>query len=517
MTLSDEDLLRQYANDRSNAAFAELVGRYLSLVYSAARRQVQSSALAEEITQSVFIDLSKNAGKLKPSQPLAAWLYLVTRRTAIDVIRQESRRRSREQTASEIAAMTSHPAPWALVEPLLDEAMEALSETDRQALLLRYFASKSLREVGEFLGTSEDAAQKRISRALEQLRTVFVRRGIAVTAAGLAADLSAHAIVSVPAGLCASVSTAALTTTVLAQTTHTIAMTTLNKTLIAASLVLAASLVYETNLLGTGQSQLGELKKDISERQRQTRQLTEERDNAAALLVKKREQLAAEQNRAREADATDSALEAWLGRVTLLKERLAQMPEKNIAEMRFLTSSDWLTVTLDNKLQTEAKIRSALTELRRMAKAKPEISENLPSAMKAYSKYHDGRTATDVAQLRPYLNPLLADDILQRYELVPATASAWPGIPARNVGKNILQERAAVDEDRDILIELYEDGTMFRIVNNNLGKAEVDAEEAFKQAHHGQEPVNAMQVFPYIKMPIDETKFKEFWEAYHRQ
>jgi DNA-directed RNA polymerase specialized sigma24 family protein len=88
MALSDDDLLRQYVRDGSNPAFSELVRRYLDAVYSAALRQVRSTALAEEISQSVFLDLSRSAAKLKSGQPLVAWLYLVTRRTAVDVIRR---------------------------------------------------------------------------------------------------------------------------------------------------------------------------------------------------------------------------------------------------------------------------------------------------------------------------------------------------------------------------------------------------------------------------------------------
>src|SRR4051812_15268130 len=103
MVLSDNELLRQYVRDGSNPAFSELVRRYLDAVYSAALRQVRSTALAEEIAQSVFLDLSKSAAKLKANQPLIAWLYLVTRRTAIDVIRRESRRHARERIALEIA------------------------------------------------------------------------------------------------------------------------------------------------------------------------------------------------------------------------------------------------------------------------------------------------------------------------------------------------------------------------------------------------------------------------------
>src|SRR5712691_3060077 len=159
MTANDLDLIRQYARQKSEEAFATLVRRHLNLVYSAALRQVRSPQLAEEVAQSVFTDLSRNAHKLKPDTIVTAWLYQVTRRTAIDVVRRESRRQFRERIAVEMTDMNSNSSEWTQVEPLLDEAMEALEDTDRTAILLRYFENKSLRDVGQSLGTSEDAAQ----------------------------------------------------------------------------------------------------------------------------------------------------------------------------------------------------------------------------------------------------------------------------------------------------------------------------------------------------------------------
>jgi len=145
---SDLELLQNYADRNSEEAFAELVRRHVNLVYSAALRQVRSPQLAEEVAQSVFTDLARNAGKLKPDTVLTAWLYQVTRRTAVDVVRKESRRQLREQIATEMNAMTPPPR-LTHVEPFLDEAMHTLDETDRAAVLLRYFENKSLREAAK--------------------------------------------------------------------------------------------------------------------------------------------------------------------------------------------------------------------------------------------------------------------------------------------------------------------------------------------------------------------------------
>ena len=246
----DEQLLADYACAKSQEAFTELVRRHVHLVYSAALRQVSSPQLAEEVSQSVFTDLARAAGNLKPGTILAAWLYQVTRRTAIDIVRRESRRQARERLAVEMAAMNA-PTDWTHIEPLLDDAMDALGETDRAAILLRYFENKSLREVGQSLGTSDDAAQKRVSRAVEQLREFFSKRGVAIGVSGLVVIISANAVQAAPMALVTTISTSvfltgsAFTSTAIT-ITKAIAMTTLQKTLIATTVaVLAGAGIYE--------------------------------------------------------------------------------------------------------------------------------------------------------------------------------------------------------------------------------------------------------------------------------
>src|SRR5580704_5062116 len=110
--MSDLDLLDQYARENSQEAFATLLDRYLKLVYSAALRQVRSPELAEEVAQSVFADLARNADKLERETVLSAWLYQVTRRTAIDMVRRESRRQRREQMALDLTQMNSNSSEW---------------------------------------------------------------------------------------------------------------------------------------------------------------------------------------------------------------------------------------------------------------------------------------------------------------------------------------------------------------------------------------------------------------------
>ena len=263
MSESDLELLNRYTRDHDEKAFADLIHRHVNLVFSAALRQVRSPQLAEEVSQSVFIDLTRKAPHLAPNTTLSAWLYQVTHRTAIDVVRREARRQAREQIAVEMNAINAPNSDWMQIESTLDEAMQSLDETDRTAVILRYFENKSLREVGQSIGSSDDAAQKRVSRAVEQLRDFFSKRGIAIGASGLAATLGTHAVQAAPAGLAASIFNASgLAGATLSATTATkvIAMTILQKSLITAALLAAIGAgFYETQQASNLRSQVSSL------------------------------------------------------------------------------------------------------------------------------------------------------------------------------------------------------------------------------------------------------------------
>lgn len=295
MTASDLDLLGQFTRDQSQDAFTALVKRHLDLVYTAALRQVQLPQLAEEVAQSVFASLARDAAKLEPNTVLTAWLYQVTRHAAIDVVRRESRRQAREQIAFQMSDANDTSAGWSRIEPLLDEAMQSLDDADRTAILLRFFENKSLREVGEALGASEDAAQKRVHRAVERLRGFLAEHDVTVGAGGLAALLSANAIQAAPAGLAAAiasgavVSTAALSGSTAVTLAQTLAMTAIQKTIVTAVITAAIGLgVYQTIRVSSLRDQvntLGEQQAKHSALASQVEALTRERDQATNRLA----------------------------------------------------------------------------------------------------------------------------------------------------------------------------------------------------------------------------------------
>jgi RNA polymerase sigma factor (sigma-70 family) len=211
----DAELLRQYAADHSEAAFAELVQRRLDLVYSVALRQVGGDAhLAQDVTQRVFADLARKAAQLAERAVLSGWLYRSAQFAASDVVRSERRRRAREQETDimrETSSSVTDTVDWDRLRPLLDEAMGELNEEDRDAVALRFFEGRAFAEIGAALRLTEDAARKRVERALGKLHQLLSRRGVTSTTAALGVALTEQAGIAAPAGLAASVVTGALT------------------------------------------------------------------------------------------------------------------------------------------------------------------------------------------------------------------------------------------------------------------------------------------------------------------
>jgi RNA polymerase sigma factor (sigma-70 family) len=212
MTNDDMRLVREYAARQSESAFAALVSRHTNLVYSAALRQTRDPQLAEEVTQVVFIILARKAASLGAKTILTGWLYRTAGYVSGSALKRELRRQHREQEAymqSELDAQAG--STWKQLSPLLDEAMLRLGQTDRDALVLRFFEGRSLNEVGSALGASEEAAKKRVNRALEKLRNFFAKRGVSSTTAIIAETISAHSVQAAPVALAKAATAAAIT------------------------------------------------------------------------------------------------------------------------------------------------------------------------------------------------------------------------------------------------------------------------------------------------------------------
>ncbi len=494
---TDSQLLRAYAEHRSEPAFAELLRRHVDFVYSAALRMVCDSHLAEDVTQGVFVALAKNASQLTDHPVLSGWLHRTAQNIAAQTVRTDVRRRAREQEAVAMNELLSSEtdASWEHIAPHLDAALGELNELDRDALLLRYFERKSAREIAQTLDISDDAAQKRVSRAVERLREFFAKRGLTVGASGLVVVISANAVQAAPAGLAATLATAAalagtaLATTTTATAAKTIVMTTLQKTLITATIAAAVgSGIYEAHQASTLRGQVQTLQQQQAPLVEQIRGLQRERDDATnrlagsqqeraqveqntAELLKLRGEMARlrateqrfAQSKANSSDTSDPFTQSVLAltaRAAELNQHLEQMPDKKIPELQLLGADDWLRAAKEAKFDTDAGIRKALGRLRSIAKDKLPIG----SALYSFTRANNGQLPTDLSQLKPYLRFPVDDAILERYTLLHA--GNLSDLPP---GAWLVVEKAPVDKDYDSRAK-FGNGTS-TVISTGIGEA----------------------------------------------
>jgi RNA polymerase sigma factor (sigma-70 family) len=213
--LDDSALLRRYAEEGSESAFAELVRRRLDLVYSVALRTTGGDAhRAQDAAQRVFTDLARKAAALARRPVLTGWLYRSARFAATDLVRAERRRQEREAAARTTHELIVNNEPdWHQLRPEIDAALADLNERDRDALLLRFFEELSFATVATRLDLSEDAARMRVERALEKVRVRLAHRGITSTAAALGGAIAGQAALAAPAGTATSIASSAVAAT----------------------------------------------------------------------------------------------------------------------------------------------------------------------------------------------------------------------------------------------------------------------------------------------------------------
>jgi len=470
-------LLADYARTGSEAAFRELVDRYLRLVYSTALRRVDGdSHRAQDVTQTVFADLARHARALPRSVMLGGWLHRRACHVAATLMRSERRRQARERLAAEMNALQNEPPDFAAVAPFLDEAINRLGDRDRTAILLRFFEERDFRSISESLGGTEDAARMRVSRALDKLHAHLKRRGLVLPAAALATVLAGNVLTAAPAGLVVTVSTAAIATAASGGTTLGILkLMMLSKLNLTAATVLAlgiGTLVFEHHAAARLREENQSLRKQITqqnglaaENERLAAAITAAAQDHGAILDKNQLsellRLRGEVSRLRSESQAVARNETaqTLAPAERLRHELDQMPERNIPELQLLEDRTWVEDAGRAKLETEDGVRQALGNIRRAAKLR--FVSRLGLALRSYLDANQGILPRDLSELKPYFSKPIDDAILQRYALVHSGSTA--GLPA---DEPLVAEKAPVDDRYDTLFKIGADTVVMEGVGN---------------------------------------------------
>ena len=475
----DSALLRQYLEDHSDAAFAALVTRHINLVYSVALRHVGDPHQAEEITQAVFILLARKAPQLRHDKALSSWLFQATRLTASNFVRGETRRHRREQEAHMQAVLDESGSDvWRQIAPLLDSAVGSLSEKDRQAIVLRFYEGRNLRDVGAALGASEDAAEKRVSRAVERLREFLAKRGVTAGTSGLVVVISANAVQAAPAGLAVTISTAAalagttVATTATATATKAIAMTATQKLLVAT--IIVTSVITPVLVQHRAQVKLAEQDSALRRQADRLAELQQENKRLANLiaesnssrslpsgqfneLLRLRGQVGRLNRDVQELTQLQAAIsttgsnvlataeKVWSERANQLKQWLEANPAGKIPELQFLTDQGWIESIYPFTLSNDEEYRRAMSLVR--ANAENRFLDILLGALHEYGQASNGQFPSNLSQLSPYFRSPIDDAILGRYEIVRADSL----VSELQCGEDwVITQKAPLDEVWDL-------------------------------------------------------------------
>lgn len=449
---TDQQLLRDYVQQRSEAAFTELVRRHVDFVYSAAVRMAGNPQSAEDVTQGVFVSLAQDAARLAEHPVLSGWLHCAARNLAANHIRANVRRAAREQEAAAMNDLLAggSNALWDSLAPHLDAALGELAVADRDALLLRYFERKSAREMAQILGTSEEAAQKRVSRAVERLREIFSKRGIAIGGAGLVVAISANAVQAAPAGLAATVSTSAFVAGTAVQistltATKVILMTTAQKTLLGLALVtaLAAPLVTHFHAqarlrrqdaaLRSGAEMLAQLQADSTapvvsgnsaapQTDEKVHEVLRLRGEITGLQLEIQKLVNAKTNAPLTREEMLASLrEYYSGRVQWLKGLFAANPSQQVPELRYLSDQKWLELVQFDHHAFDPDNSRLMGSARSGAQIEFAM-QNLEPALQKFLKQNQGRFPTEISQLATYLPAPVDVSSLQDWTILPTSS-----------------------------------------------------------------------------------------------
>jgi RNA polymerase sigma factor (sigma-70 family) len=477
MMSDDMTLVREYAQSNSEQAFATLVSQHINLVCSVALRRVHDPHLAEEITQAVFIVLARKAKSLSPKTILSGWLCRTARNVSANTLKIQRRRQLREQESHMQSILNeSDSDAWSQIAPLLDEALNCLGEKEHDAVVLRFFDGKELKQVGAAMGTTEDAARMRVNRGVERLREFLTKKGVTLSATALTGAVAANSVQAAPAGLAGSVAGIALASAAasggITATLVKLAATTKLKLCFISVLALAsatapfviqfhaqAKLREKEEWLRQQNDQLAQQVEDnqrLSNLLAGTKSSTLSTDQFSELLklrgevgrLRMRVQELAQSKRGTSTSGKElltSPQKLWAARLDQLKQWLEGNPSEKIPELQFLTDRDWLNSIYPHTFATPEEYSQAMSMVR--ANAQGRIMQKLQAAFRQYARSNNGQRPTDLSQLNSYLDSPIGDAILQRYEIVAATNLVRE---LQRFGDWVITQKAPVNEELDV-------------------------------------------------------------------
>lgn len=179
---ADADLVAAAAGGEQ-AALGEIYRRYAGAVWAVARRVCNDRAMAEDVSQTVFVDLWQRPGRYDPERGrLRPWLVAQAHARAVDAVRSETARARRQEREGHLAPTTAPDVEAAVhAAALSDEvrrAVDSLDRDERAAIMLSYFGGRTYRETAELLGAPEGTVKTRIRRGLMGLRRTLEAQGV---------------------------------------------------------------------------------------------------------------------------------------------------------------------------------------------------------------------------------------------------------------------------------------------------------------------------------------------------
>lgn len=510
---TDHELLGEFARTGTERAFAALVARHINLVYSAARRFTSDDTLAEEISQAVFILLARKAGGISSRVVLSGWLYQAARLTAANALKEKLRRQKREQEACMQSNLitTQTDDAWKQLAPALDDAMGALREADRNAVLLRYFENKPLAEVGTALGVSEDAARVRINRAIDKLRQLLAKKGVTLGATAITGAVAANAVQAVPAALALSITTAAITGTV---TTTLLSTTPMNWIILKAIAVsLAAALTAGTITYVVAHREVTQLQVANDSLKQQVNTLGQQRDEATASIAGLRgeiEQIKQDKSELLKLRGEVGGLRQQLGQVKNENARLkANLPIAQPLQPRTQvgsasTETSALNHCINNLRQIDAAMQQCALEHRLSATNTVTGDDILPYLMgnklpecPAGGTYTFGRLdQSPTCSIPGHALPETVGSPAAEMETGQFVEAIMRDLPQRPSSAELREAAASYARDHN--------GTQPRGINQFLfylkqpGPKMTAALDAYKQSHNNSMPTNVVELAPYF-------------------